>query len=188
MRIPTLFIKIQISHSIICVWWEEKKARGVRSDAGIDVLSCFLIFRLPFPPVSSPDPLCTASLRIFSSLLNSAMRELLQRGRGMKRRSSWSAMCCRAVSSSWFSAGWASNWGWQWQGTAMKIGTFYLLLMHIQNNYSQPLSWGLSFTNPEWIRHINLQTNTFETEFLDLKGFACKSTLSQRNVLPLSEQ
>lgn len=41
---------------------------------------------------------------------NSAMRELLHRGRGMKRRSSWSAMCCRAESSSWFSAGWARSW------------------------------------------------------------------------------
>lgn len=59
---------------------------------------------------SSPDPLWTASFRIFSSLLNSAMRELLHRGRGMKRRSSWSAICCRAESSSWFSAGWARSW------------------------------------------------------------------------------
>lgn len=63
----------------------------------------------PLALLSLPDPLCTASFRIFSSLLNSAMRELLQRGRGMNRLSSWSAMCCRAVSSSWFSAGWASS-------------------------------------------------------------------------------
>lgn len=59
---------------------------------------------------SWPEPLCTASLRILSSLLNSANSELLQRGRGMKRRSSWSAMWWRAVISSWESAGWVSNW------------------------------------------------------------------------------
>lgn len=62
------------------------------------------------PDGYSPEPLWTASFRIFSSLLNSAMRELLHRGRGIKRRSSWSAMCCRAESSSWFSAGWARSW------------------------------------------------------------------------------
>lgn len=63
-----------------------------------------------YPPGYSPEPLWTASFRILSSLLNSAMRELLHSGRGMKRRSSWSAMCCRAESSSWFSAGWARSW------------------------------------------------------------------------------
>lgn len=64
----------------------------------------------PPPRTALPDPLCTASFRILSSLLNSVMRELLHRGRGMKRLSSWSAICCRAVISSWFSAGWASSW------------------------------------------------------------------------------
>lgn len=74
---------------------------------------------------SSPEPLCTASFKILSSLLNSANSELLQRDRGIKRLSSWSAMWCLAVISSCDSAGWVSSWQ-RWE-------KFVFLYWHLMN-------------------------------------------------------